>query len=68
MRMFLLRTDHLTLIWLLGFKNSEGQIVRQIERLQEYDFHSEHRAGVSHRNADALSRRHVLWSANIAVS
>lgn len=28
-----------------------------MERLQEHDFESEHRAGSSHRNADALSAR-----------
>ena len=32
-------------------------MARWIERLQEYDYDVEHRAGVNHRNADALSRR-----------
>ena len=56
-RRFLLRTDHAALMWLLRFKSPEGQVARWIERLQEYDFTSEHRAGTKHRNADALSRR-----------
>ena len=56
-RRFLLRTDHAALMWLLRFKSPEGQVARWIERLQEYDFESAHRAGTSHRNADALSRR-----------
>lgn len=56
-RRFLIRTDHAALKWLLQFKNPEGQVARWIERLQEYDFKIEHRAGTSHRNADALSRR-----------
>lgn len=56
-RKFLLRTDHAALKWLLQFKNPEGQVARWIERLQEYDFDTEHRAGTSHKNADALSRR-----------
>lgn len=56
-RKFKLRTDHAALMWLLRFKNPEGQVARWIERLQEYDFDSEHRAGVNHNNADALSRR-----------
>ncbi len=56
-RKFLLRTDHSALVWLLRFKNPEGQVARWIERLQEYDYDSEHRAGLRHRNADALSRR-----------
>lgn len=56
-RKFLLRTDHAALQWLLRFKNPEGQMARWIERLQEYNFDTEHRAGGQHRNADALSRR-----------
>ena len=54
---FLLRTDHAALKWLLQFKNPEGQIARWIERLQNYDFETEHRKGIHHKNADALSRR-----------
>ncbi|GBM39276.1 Transposon Ty3-I Gag-Pol polyprotein [Araneus ventricosus] len=54
---FLLRTDHASLRWLLNFKEPEGQIVRWIQRLQEYDFEIQHRKGTSHGNTDALSRR-----------
>lgn len=54
---FLLRTDHAALRWLLHFKNPEGQAARWIERLQGYDFQTEHRKGTVHLNADALSRR-----------
>ncbi|GFT46295.1 retrovirus-related Pol polyprotein from transposon 412 [Trichonephila clavipes] len=56
-RRFLLRTDHASLTWLLNFKNSEGQIARWIQRLQEYDVEIRHRKGSAHENADALSRR-----------
>ena len=56
-RHFLVRTDHGALRWLLNFKNHEGQIVRWFEILAAYDFKIEHRAGRSHANADALSRR-----------
>ena len=56
-RKFLLRTDHAALQWLLKFKNPEGQVARWIERLQEYDFETQHRAGHIHCNADTLSRR-----------
>ncbi|GFY21014.1 hypothetical protein TNCV_3990581 [Trichonephila clavipes] len=56
-RRFLLRTDHASLTWLLNFKNSEGQIARWIQRLQEYDVEILHRKGSTHGNADALSRR-----------
>jgi hypothetical protein len=54
---FHLRTDHSALTWLLSFKNIEGQTARRIERLQEYNFTSEHRQGRNHNTADALSRR-----------
>ncbi|GBM06797.1 Retrovirus-related Pol polyprotein from transposon 297 [Araneus ventricosus] len=56
-RKFLLRTDHASLRRLLNFKEPEGQIARWIQRLQEYDFETQHRKGTSHGNADALSRR-----------
>ncbi|XP_053356089.1 uncharacterized protein LOC128527651, partial [Clarias gariepinus] len=54
---FLLRTDHASLVWLLSFKEPEGQLARWLERLQDYDFIVQHRAGKLHANADALSRR-----------
>jgi hypothetical protein len=54
---FHLRTDHSTLTWLMNFKNIKGQTARWIQRLQEYNFISEHRQGRKHNNADALSRR-----------
>ncbi|GFU66149.1 retrovirus-related Pol polyprotein from transposon 412 [Trichonephila clavipes] len=56
-RRFQLRTDHASLTWLLNFKNSEGQIARWIQRIQEYDVEIRHRKGSAHGNADALSRR-----------
>ena len=59
-RRFTVRTDHAALKWLLNFRNPEGQIARWIERLQHYDFQIEHRPGVKHGNADALSRRPCL--------
>jgi hypothetical protein len=54
---FHLRTDTSALTWLLSFKNLEGQMARWIQRLQEYNFKSEHRQGRKHNNSDALSRR-----------
>ena len=56
-RQFLIRTDHRALKWLLKFKNPEGQVARWLELPGTYDFKIEHRAGVHHGNADALSRR-----------
>lgn len=56
-RKFLIRTDHISLKWLMSFKDLEGQLARWLERLQEYDFEVVHRRGESHKNADGLSRR-----------
>ena len=56
-RPFLVRTDHGALRWLLNFKNPEGQLARWLEVLGVYDLTIEHRSGVKHANADALSRR-----------
>ncbi|GFQ66102.1 RNA-dependent RNA polymerase 1 [Trichonephila clavata] len=47
-RKFLLRTDHASLAWLLNFKNTEGQIARWIQKLEEYDFEIKHRKGSLH--------------------
>ncbi|GFX33571.1 retrovirus-related Pol polyprotein from transposon 412 [Trichonephila clavipes] len=54
---FLLRTDHASLTWLMNFRNTEGQVARWIQRLNEYYFDIRHRKGSSHGNAYALSRR-----------
>ena len=59
-RHFTVRTDHAALKWLLNFKNPEGQVARWIQRLQEYNFEIQHRQGLKHNNADALSRRPCL--------
>ncbi|GFU60160.1 retrovirus-related Pol polyprotein from transposon 412 [Trichonephila clavipes] len=56
-KIFLLRTDHASLTWLMNFRNTEGQVARWIQRLNEYYFDIRHRKGSSHGNADALSRR-----------
>lgn len=56
-RRFTVRTDHISLRWLLSFRNLEGQLARWLERLQQYDFEVCYRSGKSHGNADALSRR-----------
>ena len=55
-RKFTLRTDHASLIWLMNFKNPEGQLARWIELLQQFNFTTVHRPGLRHTNADALSR------------
>ena len=55
-RKFVVRTDHNSLVWLLGFKNIEGQLSRWIQELSQYDMIVVHRPGKDHVNADALSR------------
>ena len=55
-RQFLLRTDHNSLIWLMKFKNIEGQLSRWLEELSQCDINIVHRPGVHHGNADGLSR------------
>jgi hypothetical protein len=46
---FHLRTDHSALTWLMSFNNLEGQTLRWIQRLQEYNFTFEHRQGRKHK-------------------
>jgi len=56
-RKFLIRMDHASLKWLMSFRELEGQLARWLERLQQFDFEVIHRKGLSHKNADGLSRR-----------
>ena len=55
-RFFRVRTDHNSLIWLMRFKNLEGQLARWLEAIAQFDFQIVHRAGKMHGNADGLSR------------
>ena len=55
-KQFLLYTDHMSLQWLCNFKDSEGQMARWLEAIQELDIKIVHRKGQAHNNADALSR------------
>ena len=57
-----MRTGHAALRWLLNFRCPDGQIARWLEELQQYDFKVEHRPGLKHINADALSRRPCVSS------
>ena len=56
-RHFLLRTDHAALKWLRRTPEPIGQQSRWLEILEEFNFTVEHRPGLKHANADALSRR-----------
>jgi hypothetical protein len=54
---FHLRIDHLALIFLIRFKNLEGQNYRRFQRLQEYSFGIEHNESCKRSAADALLQR-----------
>ena len=53
---FIVRTDHHSLAWLLGFENIKGQLARWLEELSQYNMTVQHRSGKAHCNADGLSR------------
>ena len=55
-RKFVVRTNHNSLVWLLGFKNIEGQLSRWIQELSQYNIIVIHRPGKEQVHADALSR------------
>jgi transposase InsO family protein len=55
-RHFTVRTDHGALRWLINFKDPQGQVARWLEVLGTFDFDVEHRPGLKHNNADAMSR------------
>ena len=54
---FVLRTDHAALTHLLRTPNPVAQSARYLDTLAEYQFTLQYRPGLSHRNADAMSRR-----------
>ena len=53
---FIIRTDHSALTWFRDSKNLTGQLWRWWEILHPFQYTIEHRAGLKHGNADALSR------------
>lgn len=54
-RYFTVRPDHSSLTWIKNFKDPIGILARWLSILKTYDFKTEHRKGVKHANADALS-------------
>ena len=60
-RKFLLRTDHQAIKWLFTMKEPKSRISRWIEALSEFNFEIEHRSGLKHTNADAMSRCPNPW-------
>lgn len=55
-RHFIVRSDHSSLTWIKHFKDPIGILARWLSILETYDFKIEHRKGVKHAIADALSR------------
>jgi hypothetical protein len=56
-RKFVIRSDHSALQYLQTAKELIGQQARWLDLIEEFDFTIQHRAGSSHQNADALSRK-----------
>ena len=56
-RPFKVYTDHVSLQWLKQIKQLNGRLLRWSLLLQGYNFEIIYKAGATHRNADALSRR-----------
>ena len=56
-RRFILHTDHHALKWLMSVSDPSGRLARWSLLVQQHDFEIRHRPGISHANADALSRR-----------
>ena len=57
---FRIRTDHSAITWLRRTREPIGQNARWLELLEEYNFEVQHRRGLAHENADALSRHPCL--------
>jgi hypothetical protein len=53
----LLRTDNSAVSWLRSLKTPTGQVARWLREVSTYNLEVIHRAGKSHNNADALSKR-----------
>lgn len=57
---FLVRTDHAALTWLKTMNPQQGKLARWLSYIEsDFSFVVEHRKGVKHTNADALSRAHA---------
>lgn len=61
-RKFNILTDHKPLIWVMNIKDPGSRLVRWRLKLEEYEYHMEHKAGKANTNADALSRPPVMNS------
>ena len=59
-RQFIVCSDHAALTYLRSAKELIGQQARWLDFMEELNFTLQHRAGIMHSNADALSRKHSL--------
>mgnify|MGYP003551043187 FL=1 len=55
-QMFLIRTDHHSLRWVLNLADAQGRLARWRLRLLEFDFEVEYSPGKEHHAADVMSR------------
>ena len=53
---FVLRTDHAALTWLKTMRCRDKAMLRWCDAVNKYNFVIQHRSGVNHQNADAMSR------------
>ena len=56
---FTILTDHMSLKWLMGYKNPTGRLARWIFTLQMFNFEIKHIKGSENVMADALSRLEI---------
>ena len=54
---FILRMDHVSLMWLCQRREPSDQVARWLGTLAEFRYILHHRPGSKHSNADGLSRR-----------
>ena len=54
-RIFVIQTDHASLVWLMRFKHPCGQLARWLTELAQYAFCTEHWSEAKHSNADGMS-------------
>ncbi len=59
---FTLYTDHQPIKWLMTNDKLTGKLVRWALILQEYEFKVMHRSGITHQNANTMSRRPLTTS------
>ena len=65
-RQFIVRSDHAALTYLRSAKELIGQQARWLDFMEEFNFILQHRAGTSHGNTDALSRKYSFSESSTA--